>query len=276
MENLSYPSKILRFIMIGTVFLYFALFIILPVGGMYFGAFAKGVGPFWQEIIKPETLHALKLTGVITLITVVINSIAGIVLAILFVRHRLPGARLLNGLIDLPFAISPVVAGFMLIILYGPQGLLGWFFENHDWKVVYAFPGMLLATLFVTLPFVVKEISLVLQEIGNEQEQAATLLGANPWQVFWKITLPSIRCGLLYGITLTVARALGEFGAVLVVSGNIINLTQTATLAIYQAFEDFNYVGSYAVAAVLALISFTLLICLEVLKKKRGMLGHGN
>jgi sulfate/thiosulfate transport system permease protein len=183
---------------------------------------------------------------------------------------------LLNGLIDLPFAISPVVAGFMLIILYGPQGLLGWFFENHDWKVVYAFPGMLLATLFVTLPFVVKEISLVLQEIGNEQEQAATLLGANPWQVFWKITLPSIRCGLLYGITLTVARALGEFGAVLVVSGNIINLTQTATLAIYQAFEDFNYVGSYAVAAVLALISFTLLICLEVLKKKRGMLGHGN
>ncbi len=276
MENLSYPSKITRLIMIGGVFIYFALFIILPVGGMFFGAFAKGLAPFWQEISKAETLHALKLTGIITLITVILNSIAGTVLAILFVRHHFRGLGILNGLIDLPFAISPVVAGFMLIILYGPQGLLGWFFENHGWKVVYALPGMVLATLFVTLPFVVKEVALVLQEIGTQQEQAATLLGADQWQVFWKITLPSIRWGLLYGITLTVARALGEFGAVLVVSGNVINLTQTATMDIYQSYADFNYVGAYAVAVLLALASFTLLICLEILKKKKEVGTNGN
>lgn len=276
MANLSYQSKTARAVMIGLVFLYFTVFILLPVGAMFAGAFTKGWPAFWRELTRPEAMHALFLTFVITAIVTVLNAVFGVILAILLVRHRWPGLGLLRRIADLPFAVSPVVAGFMLIILYGPRGILGTFFAGWGVKVVYALPGMVLATLFVTLPFVIKEVSLVLQEIGTEQEQAATILGASPWHIFWRITLPGIRWGLLYGLTLTVARSLGEFGAVLVVSGNVINRTQTATLHIYQTYADFNYLGSYAVAAFLAIISFTILISLELIKKKKGAAHNGH
>jgi len=276
MATPSYQSKTAKFTMIGIVFLYFTVFIILPIGGMFAGAFAKGLPAFWRELTRPEAVHAISLTFIITAIVTVLNAVFGTVLAILLVRHHFPGAALLKGIVDLPFAVSPVIAGFMLILLYGPKGLLGVFFDAWGIKIVYALPGMILATLFVTLPFVVKEVSLVLQEIGTEQEQAATILGAGPWRTFWRITLPGIRWGLLYGITLTVARSLGEFGAVLVVSGNIINRTQTATMDIYQAYSDYNELGSYAVAALLAIISFAILFSLELIKKKKEAASNGN
>lgn len=271
MQSLSHPLKPAKALMIFIVLGYFFLVIVLPIAGMFAGAFAKGLSAVGERLIQAAALHALWLTLIITAITVVLNSAAGLLLALLSTRHRFPGSGILDGIINIPFAVSPVIAGYMLIIIYGPNGLLGWFFASQGWKVVYALPGMVLATLFVTLPFVFKEVSLVLQEIGIEQEEAAALLGANPWQVFWQVTFPGIRWGLMYGITLTIARSLGEFGAVLVVSGNIINLTQSATLYIYQSYADFDYISAYAVAAVLALVSFLILICLEFIKRKRGV-----
>ena len=263
------PPKLTKVLMILPVVLYFTMLILLPLGGMFWGAFEKGWSAFIQEVLKPEALNALKLTILITVIVTLINSVLGVILAIFLVRHSFPGKSLINGIIDLPFAVSPVIAGFMLIVLYGPQGIFGLFLGKFDLKVVFALPGMIIATLFVTLPFVVREVSLVLQEQGTELEDAAKTLGAGEWTIFWKVTLPGISWGLLYGITLTVARALGEFGAVLVVSGNIINSTQTATLHIYQAYVDYNYLGAYAISAVLGIISIIILVGLEMVKKKK-------
>ena len=263
------PPKLTKVLMILPVVLYFTMLILLPLGGMFWGAFEKGWSAFIQEVLKPEALNALKLTILITVIVTLINSVLGVILAIFLVRHSFPGKSLINGIIDLPFAVSPVIAGFMLIVLYGPQGIFGLFLGKFDLKVVFALPGMIIATLFVTLPFVVREVSLVLQEQGTELEDAAKTLGAGEWTIFWKVTLPGISWGLLYGITLTVARALGEFGAVLVVSGNIINSTQTATLHIYQEYVDYNYLGAYAISAVLGILSIIILVGLEIVKKKK-------
>ncbi|MHB1126855.1 MAG: sulfate ABC transporter permease [Bacillota bacterium] len=270
------PSKKARRFLAVIVFLYFCILILFPVGGMFFGAFAEGWHVFWGEVSRPEAVYALQLTAIITVIVTVLNTTLGTVLAMLLVRHSFPGRSLLNGMVDLPFAVSPVIAGFMIILLYGPQGVLGLFFDRMGYQVVFALPGMVLATLFVTLPFVVREVSLVLAEMGVEEEDAAKMLGASRWHIFWKVTFPGIRWGLLYGITLTVARALGEFGAVLVVSGNVINLTQTATLHIYQDYVDYNYLGAYAVSAILAVISIVTLFGLEFLKKKKEVGEHGH
>lgn len=263
------PPKLTKVLMILPVVLYFTMLILLPLGGMFWGVFEKGWSAFIQEVLKPEALNALKLTILITVIVTLINSVLGVILAIFLVRQSFPGKSLINGIIDLPFAVSPVIAGFMLIVLYGPQGIFGLFLGKFDLKVVFALPGMIIATLFVTLPFVVREVSLVLQEQGTELEDAAKTLGAGEWTIFWKVTLPGISWGLLYGITLTVARALGEFGAVLVVSGNIINSTQTATLHIYQSYVDYNYLGAYAISAVLGIMSIVILVGLELVKKKK-------
>ena len=186
-----------------------------------------------------------------------------------FRQQDFRGKLFLEGLLDLPFAVSPVVAGFMFIILFGPKGWLGNWFHAYNIKIIYALPGMIIATLFVTLPFVAREVIPVLSEYGLEQEEAAYILGASKWQTFWRVTLPSIKWGLIYGITLTIARSIGEFGAVLVVSGSIINRTQTATLHIHQQFTDFNYSGAFSAAMVLALLSFTILIIMKCLYKKK-------
>ena len=188
--------------------------------------------------------------------------------ALVLVRQQFPGRMFLSGLIDLPFAVSPVIAGFMLILLFGPDTILGAFFGSLGVKVLFALPAMVLATLFVTFPFVVRELTPLLQTIGTEGEEAARTLGASEWQVFYKVTLPALRWGLVYGATLTTARAIGEFGAVLVVSGNILLLTQTATLHIYQNYVDFNYVGANAVAFTLLAVSFAILVVLEIAKAR--------
>ena len=209
-----------------------------------------------------------QLTIAITLTATVVNTVFGLAFALVLVRQRFWGKSLVDGFVDLPFAVSPIVAGLMLVILYGPAGWIGRFLEPWGLRVVYAWPGMALATIFVTLPFVVREVVPVLREFGVDQEEVAYTLGAGRWLTFWRVTLPSIRWGLAYGVTLTVARSLGEFGALLVVSGNILGRTQTATLFIHDGIESFDTEGAYAASVLLAGVSFVLLIGMEWLRKR--------
>ncbi|MBU0529215.1 sulfate ABC transporter permease subunit [bacterium] len=252
-----------KYLLIGIVISWFSLLILAPVFGLVRELFSAGLKRFFTEVSTPEALFSFLLTLKVTLIVIVINTIMGILLAITLVKHQFKGKLLLEGLIDLPFAVSPVVAGFMISIMFGPNSWIGSWLENFDIKIVYSIPGITIATLFVTLPFVAREVMPVLKQFGIESEEAAYILGANQWQTFWMITLPSIKWGVLYGFTLTMARAIGEFGAVLVVSGNIINKTQTATLYIHQEFTDFNFAGAYAASLLLALISFIILIVMQ-------------
>jgi sulfate transport system permease protein len=255
--------NITKILLIFFVISWFIILVIFPVYGIIQEILKYNISEIIDSITSETSLHSFKLTFLITLITVFINVIIGIIVSLVIVKHRFKGKLLIEGLIDLPFAVSPVVAGFMLIILFGPSGWLGKWFINHNIKIIYAFPSMLLATLFVTFPFVIREIVPVLKEYGLEQEEAAIILGANKWQNFWYITLPSIKWGVIYGITLTIARSIGEFGAVAVVSGNILKQTQTATLNIHQQFTDFNYIGAFSSALVLAIISFLILTFIE-------------
>jgi len=247
---------------------WFLVLIMVPVFGIVQEAIKFGLANVLASLLTPHARHAFMLTFWITIAAVVINSIFGIILAVVLVKQNFKGKLFIEGLLDLPFAVSPVVAGFMFIILFGPQGLIGSWFEGQGIKIIYALPGMVIATLFVTLPFVAREVMPVLRESGLEQEEAAYVLGASRWQAFWRVTLPSIKWGLIYGVTLTVARAIGEFGAVIVVSGNIINRTQTVPLLIHQEFTDYNYGGAYAAALLLAVVSFTLLITLQTIYKR--------
>lgn len=254
--------------LIATVLLWFGVLILLPLGALVRGTFEAGLPAIWAALNTPVARQAFILTIGITVASVLINTVFGLVLALVLARQRFRGKLLLEGIVDLPFSVSPVVAGFMFIVLFGPQGWLGHWFEAGGIRIVFAVPGMVLATIFVTLPFITREVVPVLQECGLEQEEAARTLGANAWQTFWRVTLPSVRWGLGYGITLTVARALGEFGAVLVVSGSIIGKTETATLFIHQEFTDFHYEGAFAASLVLAIASFCLLVTMELLQKR--------
>src|SRR5512132_2369086 len=199
---------------------YLAFLLLLPVGLVFYRTFEHGFHPAWAAVTNPQALHALWLTLIIAAIAVPLNTLFGVVLAIALVRHRFPGRGLLNAVVDLPLALSPVVVGLSLYLLYGTGGWLGGL-AGHGIKILFSLPGMILATIFVSLPFVVREVMPVLQEIGTDQEEAAETLGATPWQTFWRVTLPAIRWGVTYGVVLATARALGEFGAVSVVAGNI-------------------------------------------------------
>jgi len=257
-----------RWLLITAVVGWFAILILVPALALIRGAFAKGIAPFLDALATPEAQQAFVLTLTITLLATVINTIFGLAFAIVLVRQNFWGKTLADGLVDLPFAVSPIIAGLMLIIVYGGNGWIGRWLEPMGIHVVYAWPGMLLATVFVTLPFVVREVIPVLREFGVDQEEVAYTLGAGRWRTFWSVTLPSIRWGLAYGITLTVARSLGEFGALLVVSGNIIGRTQTATLYVHDGIESFNNEGAYAASVLLAGVSFVMLIGMELLRKR--------
>lgn len=260
-----------KFILITLVIAWFIFLTMLPVYGIVKETLKNGWQIFISSLTTPSSQHAFLMTLWITVGSIIINTFFGVVLAVVLVKHKFHGKLLFEGFVDLPFAVSPVVAGFMFIVLFGPKGWIGNWFETHQLKIVYAFPGMLIATLFVTLPFVAREVIPVLREFGLQQEEAAYILGASKWQTFWKVTLPSIKWGLAYGITLTIARSIGEFGAVLVVSGSIINKTQTATLHIHQEFTDFNYAGAFSAAVVLAVCSFLILTTMQhVYKRKRN------
>jgi sulfate transport system permease protein len=266
--NFSIQSRAVgRHLLIGSVLTWFAVLILIPLMALGRRVLEGGIEPLARAIMEPEIRHAFVVTAVITAIVTVVNTVIGIALAMVLTRQRFPGKMILDGIVDLPFAISPVVAGLMLVVVYGPSGWIGSWLEPQGIRVIYAIPGMILATLFVTIPFVVREVVPILRELGNESEQAAYTLGAGPWQTFIFVTLPSIRWGVLYGITLTIARSLGEFGAVLVVSGNIISHTQTATLAIHEGVESFHSEEAYAASIVLAGISFVLLIGMDLSRK---------
>jgi sulfate transport system permease protein len=258
------PRSFLIILVVG----WFAALILVPSLALAKKAFEGGFQPFWEALASSDAQRAFGLTIGITLLATVVNTLFGLAFAMVLVRQRFWGRALADGLVDLPFAVSPIIAGLMLVIVYGPKGWLGAHLEASGLKVVYSWPGMVLATMFVTVPFVVREVVPVLREFGIDQEEVARTLGAGRWRTFWKVTLPSIRWGLAYGVTLTVARSLGEFGALLVVSGNILGRTQTATLYIHDTIEGFHPEGAYAASVVLAGISFVLLIGMELVRKR--------
>jgi sulfate/thiosulfate transport system permease protein len=246
---------------------YLAALLVVPVGLVVYRAFEDGIAEFFAAITTPEALHALWLTIIIALIAVPLNTVFGVMCALAIVRRRFRGHGLVNSVVDLPLALSPVVVGLALVLVYGRNGWWGGWLIDNGFQVIYALPGMVLATVFVSLPFVVREVVPVLREIGDEQEQAAATLGASSWQTFWKITLPAIRWGVAYGVVLTTARALGEFGAVSVVSGRIAGRTETMTLHVEERFQAFEVQDAYAASVVLALLAVCTLLAMTLLRK---------
>jgi sulfate transport system permease protein len=250
---------------------YLALILVGPLAIVFYRTFEDGFGPAWDALKTPETLHAFKLTLIITAIAVPINTVFGIVCGLAIVRRRFPGKGLLSAFIDLPLALSPVVVGLALFLLYGADGWFGGWLEDHGVQVLFALPAMVIATIFVSLPFVAREVIPMLREVGDDQEQAARTLGASGWQNFWRITLPSIRWAVIYGVILTTARCLGEYGAVAVVSGRIEGRTETATTRIDDLIQNFQTSGAYAIAVVLAVIAVVVLILMMLTKPKESV-----
>ena len=223
-----------------------------------------------KALSQPDVLAAFWLTIKISLVVVVVQLVFGTLVAWVLVRDHFRGRELINGLIDLPFAVSPVVVGYMLILLFGRNGLLAPLLAPLNIRVAFAVPGMVLATLFVTLPFMIRELIPVLEAFGIQQEQAAATMGASGWQTFWRVTLPALRWGMIYGLSLTFARALGEFGAVLVIGGGVQGQTETATLYIYRALDERQYVGAYSAAIVLGLLSLALVVGTNLLRRREA------
>ncbi|MFN8485179.1 MAG: molybdate ABC transporter permease subunit [Anaerolineae bacterium] len=252
-----------RRLLIGIVLLYMGILILAPLAAILWGAFSRGLAPILATLADPDVLHAFWVTLILCAVALLVNTVFGVITAWVLVRDRFPGRRFVNGLVDLPLVVSPVIAGYMIILLFGRQGWFAPLLGPLGIKVVFALPGMLLATIFVSLPFVIREVMPVLEAVGTEQESAAHTLGASGWQTFWRVTLPSIRWGVLYGVTLSLARTLGEFGAVVVVSGAVSGLTETATIYIFRALDERQYVAAYIVSLVLAGVSFVMLLGME-------------
>jgi sulfate transport system permease protein len=248
----------------GLAFGYLGLLLLAPVAMIFYKTFEHGIGPPVEAMTSPDALHAIYLTLLMVAVAVPLNTVFGVGCALLLVRHKWKGNAIIDGIINLPFAISPVVIGLSLFLLYGNTGWFGPTLAEWGIKVLFSTPGMILASVFVSLPFVVRETVPVLQEIGTEQEQAASTLGANAWQTFWRVTLPAIRWGVAYGVVLTTARVLGEFGAVTIVSGSISGQTETLPLFVAKGFEQFDEQAAYAGAIVLALLALTTLLLMSI------------
>ena len=258
-------TYVLRFAVVG----YLALLIVWPLVLVVTHAFEGGAGTVLGLFSEPDTVAALQLTAVAALVATAINLVFGVAVSLLLVRTEFPGKRALSALIDLPLAVSPVVVGLALVLVY--SGRTGWFgptLESWGLKVIFSTPGIIMATAFVALPLVVREVVPVLKEIGTEQEQAAASLGASGWQTFWRITLPSIKWAVVYGVVLTLARSLGEFGAVKVVSGNVLGQTRTATLAVEEMYLNFDQQGAYAIAFLLASVSVIAILVVSILRAR--------
>ncbi|CAM2961080.1 sulfate ABC transporter permease subunit CysW [Skermania piniformis] len=265
--KLSYLSRIsLRTVALG----YLAVLVVLPVGMILWRSFERGLGAFFDAVSTPAAISALNLSLLIVAIVVPLNVLFGVVTALALVRGRFPGRGFVQGIVDLPFAVSPIVVGVSLILLWGVNGWFGGL-DRYGLQVIFSLPGMVLATIFVTLPFVVREVEPVLHEIGDEQEQAAATLGASNWQTFWRITLPAIRWGLTYGVVLTVARSLGEFGAVIMVSSGFPGVSQTLTLLVHARYIDaHDAFGAYCAATLLMSIALLTLLLMTLLDRKRS------
>ncbi|MCE8030760.1 sulfate ABC transporter permease subunit CysW [Halomonas daqingensis] len=249
-----------RRLLIGAAVVLAALFLLLPLVAIFAQAFARGIDVFWANVTNHYTLAAIQLTLFIAVLTIPVCLVFGVALAWLVTRFRFPGRRILQTLIDIPFAVSPVVAGLVYLLLYGRTGWLGSWLDGHDIQLMFAWPGILLVTIFVTCPFVARELIPLMQAQGSREEEAAVTLGAPGWTIFRRVTLPNIRWALLYGVILTNARAVGEFGAVSVVSGAIRGQTNTLPLHLEQLYQDYNTVGAFASASLLALIALLTLV----------------
>jgi sulfate/thiosulfate transport system permease protein len=249
---------------------YLALLLALPLGLVLYRTFDHGLGPVVDALKQPDALHALKVTLEVSILAVILNTIFGVGVSLILVRHRFPGRRILDALIDLPVAVSPVVTGLALILVYGRFATIGGWLEDHGIQIIFSLPGMVVATVFVSLPLVVRSIAPVLEELGDEQEQAARTLGATGLQTFKRITLPSISGALGYGIVLCLARAVGEYGAVAVVSGRLVGQTQTLPLYVQERFENFDQTSAFAVATLLAVIAGVALLLSKLLRPKES------
>jgi sulfate transport system permease protein len=247
---------------------FLACFLFVPLAVVFAEAFAGGARQYVASLLEPASISALKLTALAALVAVPLNTLFGLAAAWALARFRFPGRGVLIALIDLPFAISPVVAGLVFVLMFGAQGLIGPWLAAHGIRIVFAVPGILLATMFVTVPFVARELVPLMEEQGTEEEQAALALGASGWQMFRRVTLPNVRSGLLYGVVLLNARAIGEFGAVSVVSGHIRGLTNTAPLHVEILYNEYNFAAAFAVASVLTLVALATLAARSVLGRR--------
>ncbi|MDD5390109.1 MAG: sulfate ABC transporter permease subunit [Gallionellaceae bacterium] len=266
MKRLTFGQSLLLLLVLA----YLGLILVLPLGALALRALAAGPGALLEVFADPGARAGLRLTLILALIAVLANGLVGVGAGLVLTRHRFLGRRLLDTLVDLPLAVSPVMTGLAFLLLFGRGGWLEPGLQWADIKVGFAFPGLVLATLFVTFPFTLREVAYVLLELGSDEEEAAVTLGASPWQTFRLVTLPNIRFGLGYGLVLTLARALGEFGAVLVIGGAISGQTQTATTFIYNALEERQEAAAYGMALILAAASVLFLLALEWIKRRRG------
>jgi sulfate transport system permease protein len=266
-------SPWVRRLLIGVALLFLGLFLVLPLATVFVEAFSKGAAVYWAAITEPTARAAIWLTLLVAGISVPINAVFGIAAAWAIAKFDFPGKSLLITAIDLPFAVSPVVSGLIFVLLFGAQGLLGPWLMAHDVKIIFAVPGIVLATMFITFPFVARELIPLMQEQGTEDEEAAVSLGARGWQVFRRVTLPNVRLGLLYGIVLLNARAMGEFGAVSVVSGHIRGLTNTMPLHVEILYNEYQGAAAFAVASLLALLAIVTLVLKNLIEWKMGRRG---
>lgn len=255
-----------RFTLIGAALSLMALILLVPLVAVFWEGLAAGWQVYWAAVTEPDALHAIKLTLIAAAISLVINGVAGIAAAWAIARFRFPGRSLLITAIEIPFSVSPVVVGLLFVLLFGAHGWFGPFLSSHDVKVIFAMPGIVLATLFITFPFVVRELLPVMEAVGSEEEEAARVLGARGWHILWRVTLPNVKWGLLYGLILCSARAIGEFGAVSVVSGHIRGETNTMPLHVEILYNDYQYNAAFACASVLCLTALVTLVLKAVVE----------
>ncbi|WGF88219.1 sulfate ABC transporter permease subunit CysW [Marinivivus vitaminiproducens] len=258
-DHLSETSPVRR-ALVGTAVLYLALFLLLPLVLVFVEALRSGVGAYWDAVTERDALAAIRLTFLTVAIALPLNTAFGIVAAWAIAKFDFRGRSVLTALIDLPFSVSPVIAGLIYILMFGAQGWLGPWLQEHNIKIVFAVPGIVLASMFVTFPFVARELIPLMQSQGNEEEEAAISLGASGWQTFWRVTLPNVKWGLVYGVLLCNARIMGEFGAVSVVSGHIRGLTNTMPLHVEILYNEYQYAGAFAVASLLALLALVTIV----------------
>ena len=267
-RTITEPAYV-RWTLIGLGLLFLGVVVMLPLGSVFAQALEKGVGEYLTRLWQEETRQAIGLTLLTAAIVVPLNTVFGVAAAWLVAKYRFPGKNLLITLIDLPFSVSPVISGLVFVLLFGARGVLGDWLGAHDIKIIFAVPGIVLATAFVTFPFVAREVLPVMQSLGSDEEEAALTLGANGWRIFFRVTLPKIKWGLLYGVILCNARAMGEFGAVSVVSGHIRGATNTMPLQVEILYNEYDFVGAFAVASLLTLLAIVTLVVKKVIEHRQ-------
>jgi sulfate transport system permease protein len=262
--------RIVRFLLTTTALLFLGLFLVVPLAAVFVQAFEKGAQAYFDSIRQPEALSAVKLTLLAAAISVPLNLVFGLAASWAIAKFEFPGKNFLTTLIDLPFAVSPVISGMIFVLLFGAQGLAGPWLSDHNIKIIFAVPGIVIATTFITFPFIARELIPLMQAQGTDEEQAALVLGANGLQTFWRVTLPNIKWGLLYGVILCNARAMGEFGAVSVVSGHIRGMTNTLPLHVEILYNEYDFVGAFAVASLLTLLAVVTLVLKSLVEWRVG------